>query len=173
MRRALYTLVTVAVALAAVHGHADIFRADNGQVIPGTEGITLGPGVDLSGWNSDAHNLRYGKFSKFPVLDVLDLTGANFSGSWLDKASFFKTNLTDADLSGAVVAGAGFGDTTSRGFTQAQLASTASYGAKDLHGIHLGYNDLSSWDFSGQNLTDAFLHRSTLTGANLSGAVVQ
>ena len=27
---------------------ADIFRWDNGQLIPGTEGITPGPGVNLS-----------------------------------------------------------------------------------------------------------------------------
>lgn len=30
---------------------ADIFRWDNGELIPGTEGIALGPGVDLSRWN--------------------------------------------------------------------------------------------------------------------------
>ena len=63
-------------------------------------------------------------------------------------------------------------DTTSRGFTQAQLASTASYQAKNLQGIGLRDNDLTGWDFSGQNLTNANLASSTLTNANLSGAVV-
>jgi uncharacterized protein YjbI with pentapeptide repeats len=68
-----------------------------------------------------------------------------------------------------VVTGASFGDTTSRGFTQAQLVSTASYQTKNLRGIGLGGNDLTGWDFSGQNLTNAGLS-STLTNANLAGA---
>ena len=67
-----------------------------------------------------------------------------------------------------------FVDTTSRGFTQAQLASTASYQAKDLPGIRLGGNDLTGWDFSEQNLTGAqlggYIGNSTLTNANLTGA---
>ena len=66
--------------------------------------------------------------------------------------------------------GAGFVETTSRGFTQAQLASTASYQTKNLQGIGLYFNDLTGWDFSGQNLTDASLDASTLTNANLAGA---
>ena len=37
----------------------------------------------------------------------------------------------------------------------AQLESTASYQAKNLQGIGLGDNDLTGWDFSGQNLTNA------------------
>ena len=32
------------------------------------------------------------------------------------------------------------------GFTEAQLASTASYQAKNLQGIGLGGNDLKGWD---------------------------
>ena len=53
--------------------------------------------------------------------------------------------------------GASFVDTTSRGFTQAQLASTASYQTKNLQGIGLEGNNLTGWDFSGQNLTNANL----------------
>ena len=41
------------VAMAA-SSRADIFRWDNGQLIPGTEGITPGPGVML-----DHHELAY------------------------------------------------------------------------------------------------------------------
>ena len=63
--------------------------------------------------------------------------------------------------------GANFGE-CHRGFTQTQLASTASYQAKDLQGIQLESNDLTGWDFSGQNLTSASLPSSTLTNANLS-----
>ena len=41
-------LLTLLVLVAtAASGRADIYRWDNGQVIPGTEGITPGPGVDL------------------------------------------------------------------------------------------------------------------------------
>ena len=83
--------------------------------------------------------------------------------------SLDSSTLTNANLTGAVVTGASFGETTSRGFTQAQLASTASYQTKNLQGIGLWCNNLTGWDFSGQNLTNADLS-STLTNANLAGA---
>ena len=63
--------------------------------------------------------------------------------------------MTDADLSGAIVKGAWFVDVTSSGFTSEQLYSTASYQQKDLAGINLSSNDLSGWDFAGQDLTNA------------------
>ncbi len=58
---------------------ADIKNWQTGQTIPGTEGITPGPGVSLMNWNSDAHNLRYADFSA-----GLDLGGSLFRSSWLD-----------------------------------------------------------------------------------------
>jgi uncharacterized protein YjbI with pentapeptide repeats len=101
-----------------------------------------------------------------------ELTGWDLSGQNLTGADFYGSTLTDADLSGAVVRGADFGGAT--GLTQAQLASTTSYQAKDLTGIGLEGNDLSGWDLSGQNLTNARLSRlfgfTSLTQANLSGA---
>jgi hypothetical protein len=36
---------------------ADIFRWDNGQLVPGTQGITPGPGVNLSSQDLDGANL--------------------------------------------------------------------------------------------------------------------
>ena len=66
--------------------------------------------------------------------------------------------------------GASFYDTTSRGFTAAQLYSTQSYQDENLTGIGLGGNDLTGWDFHEQNLTNASLNSSTLTNANLTGA---
>jgi uncharacterized protein YjbI with pentapeptide repeats len=99
-----------------------------------------------------------------------DLTGWDFNGQNLTGAFFWDSTLTNADLTGAVVTRASFGDTTSRGFTQAQLQSTASYQAKDLSRIGLNHNDLTGWDFSGQNLTGANLVWSTLTHTNLTGA---
>ncbi len=101
-----------------------------------------------------------------------DLTGWDFTGQNLSNASLSSSTLTSANLAGAVVTGANFGDTASRGFTQAQLASTQSYQDKNLTGIGLAGNDLTGWDFTGQNLSNAYLSSSKLTSANLAGAVV-
>jgi len=85
-----------------------------------------------------------------------------------DQSTLHFSTLTSADLSGSVVTGADFSGTN--GFTKQQLYATASYQAKNLWGIGLGVNNLSGWDFSGQNLAKAWLFGSTLTNANLSGA---
>jgi hypothetical protein len=170
---------------------ADIYRWDNGQLIPGTEGITPGPGVNLNDWHSTQRNLRFADFS-----GGLDLTAAYFS-SWLDNSRFNGANLTranlpgasltnadlsganltdarlwgstltNANLSGAIVTGADFYGTPS--LTSQQLYSTASYQQRNLRGIGLDYNNLSGWDFSGQDLTGADFGASALTNANLSG----
>ena len=50
----------------------------------------------------------------------------------------------------ATVAGANFGFSR---LSSAQLYSTAGYEAKDLHGISLTDNNLTGWNFAGQNLT--------------------
>jgi hypothetical protein len=68
------------------------------------------------------------------------------------------------------VTGTSLSGTTSSGFTKEQLYSTASYQANNLAGIQLHYNDLSGWNFNGQNLANAGLYSSTLTNADLSGA---
>ena len=104
-----------------------------------------------------------------------DLSGWNFAGQNLTDAWFCQATLTDADFSGAVVNGAHFANTTSQGFTAQQLYSTASYQTADLSRISLGYNDLSGWDFAGQNLAQARFNYADLTdddfsGANLAGA---
>ena len=100
-----------------------------------------------------------------------DLSGWDFSGQNLTNADLYNSTLTNANLSGANLTnanmlgvdaherqperGGGDGgklrDTTSHGFTKEQLYSTASYQAKNLAGIDLESNDLSGWDFSGQN----------------------
>jgi hypothetical protein len=67
---------------------------------------------------------------------------------------------------------ANFGVTTSRGFTQQQLYSTASYLGKNLQGISLAGNDLSGWDLSAQDLSGAAFNSATLANADLTGAVV-
>ena len=108
---------------------ADIYRWDNSQLIPGTKGITPGPWVVL-----DNRELA------FAALLERDLTDARFDFSNLTGAYLQYSTLTNADLTGAVVTGASFDGTTSRGFTQAQLASTSSYQTKNLRGIGLSSN---------------------------------
>jgi hypothetical protein len=76
---------------------ADIVRWDSGQVIPGTEGITPGPGVQLA-----SRQLEYASLS------FIDLTSANLSGANLSNARFDFSSLTSANLSGATVTGAEF-----------------------------------------------------------------
>lgn len=101
-----------------------------------------------------------------------DLTEWDLSRQNLTNASLAGSTLTNVDLSEAVVTGAEFFNTTSRGFSQDQLASTASYRARDLQGIGLGRNDLTGWDLSGQILTDASFRSSILAQTNFSESVI-
>jgi uncharacterized protein YjbI with pentapeptide repeats len=173
---------------------ATIYNWQTGQPIPGSEGITPQPGVDLSYWNTQSHNLQYGDFrtthlnlSQFGYswldyahfgganltsasLYEATLTGADLSGANLTSANLYGATLAGADVADATVRKADFGNTTSTGFTREQLYSTASWKAKDLTGIWLRSNDLSGWNLAGQNLTSANLYGATLTGADLSGA---
>ena len=44
------TVVALCMLLAISSAHADIYRWDNGEVIPGTEGIEPGPGCSWIIW---------------------------------------------------------------------------------------------------------------------------
>ena len=137
--------IVLLVALAALAGAArgDIFQwewvdpGDPGQgkresatLCPDGAGKNAVPGTDLS---------------------LLDLTQAYLIAANLMFADFWQATLTAADLTDAEVRFASFRDTTSRGFTAAQLYSTASYKAKDLAGIRVGQNDLSGWYVAGHS----------------------
>ena len=84
------------------------------------------------------------------MLDDADLTRANLTDADFASAFLYGANLTDA-----VVTRAEFVRATNFGFESDQLYSTASYQQKDLRGINLARNDLTGWDFSGQNLANA------------------
>jgi uncharacterized protein YjbI with pentapeptide repeats len=111
---------------------------------------------------------------------VRDLTGVWFYGNNLSDGNFVGQNLTNVFFDGATLTGADFADslvrgaifssTTGDGFTAPQLYSTASYRSHDLTRIVLGFNDLSGWNFVGQNLTDADFYLATLSGANFNQA---
>jgi uncharacterized protein YjbI with pentapeptide repeats len=106
---------------------------------------------------------------RYAALDSADMTSANLTAANLWSASLSHAILANANLSGAdltyaslsgadltnaQVAGAKFARTI---LSQQQLYSTASYRAKDLHGIALDYDNLNGWSFAGQNLTGASL----------------
>ena len=75
-------------------------------------------------------------------------------------------------MTGANVQGTDFTSTTSKGFTAAQLYSTASYQAHNLTGTSLSANNLNGWNLAGQDLTSASLSSATLSSANLSSATL-
>jgi uncharacterized protein YjbI with pentapeptide repeats len=84
-------------------------------VIPDTEGIAPGPGVQLSGRelgyaNLQSIDLSAASFqsSNFTYVHLYDstLTGANLTGANLTNADLMDATLTGANLAGAIVAGA-------------------------------------------------------------------
>lgn len=179
------TVALLALLLTSPRAHADIYRVDNNQVIPGTTGITPGPGIDLSNWNTLDHQLEDAN------LQSIDLSGASFATSDLAYAAFsgstcINVNLTGANLAnaafdysnvtgvlfaGATVQGTSFLHAT--GLTFTQIASTGSYQNKNLSGVGLMGMDLSGCDFSNQNLTNSSVISSTLSGTIFTGALVQ
>ncbi len=101
-----------------------------------------------------------------------NLSGWNFANQHLTNANLSGSTLAGASLTGAFVAGADLSYTTSAGFTAAQLYSTTSYQSGNLNGLFLDGNDLTNWNFAGQNLSAASFAGVTLAGANLSGSTI-
>jgi uncharacterized protein YjbI with pentapeptide repeats len=100
--RILVVCLVLAIAATALPGglipdqaQAVIYRWDNGQPIPGTEGIEPGPDVDLSDMTLS--------YAKLYVSDTegMDLTGANFDSSLLDYADLRLGTLIGASFTGA------------------------------------------------------------------------
>ena len=75
------------------------------------------------------------KLAEYRKLSYADLAGVN-----LVDANLYGATLTSADFSEAVVTGANFTLTASRGFTAEQLYATASYQNGKLTGIGLNGN---------------------------------
>ncbi|MCE5269117.1 MAG: pentapeptide repeat-containing protein [Planctomycetaceae bacterium] len=140
-------------------------------------------GVNLANQNLTSANFVLGTLTNASLASA-NLTGsqfyrttlanANLTSANLTNASLQKSTLTGANLSGAIVVGADFGQSN---LTADQLYGTASYAARDLHGIGLygstdAPNDLTDWNLAGQNLTAANLENCTLDCTNLTGATV-
>lgn len=168
----LSALVTLSLALATVT-QAAIFRWDNGHLVPGTEGITLGPGIDLSGWNSDSKSLSRADFIG------QNLTASFFRESFLPDAYFDKANLAGADFSGAKLFGTVFdlANLAEANLSGSSGGAYASFREANLAGANLGGVEMSSGIFdnanlAGANLIDAKLgsvRNANLNGADLSG----
>nr|MDQ3421776.1 hypothetical protein [Acidobacteriota bacterium] len=93
--------------------------------------------------------------------------------------AFGNTTLAGADFTGAEVRGTSFGlnpfFSAGNIITAAQLYSTASYQNHDLSGISLAWNNVSGWNFAGQNLANASLlgindYGTDFTAADTRGA---
>ena len=79
-----------------------------------------------------------------------DFTGQNLSNAYLSSTNVSKAIFTNADITGANLYSA-------KGFTKAQMISTASWQNKDLTGVSLQKANLKDWDFTGQNIAGANL----------------
>ena len=101
----------------------------------------------------------------------IDLNKCNFTGINLTNVVFTATRLAVCDFTDAIIEGASFAATETKGFNQKQLYSTASYKNKNLRGVSFARNDLlrlngnpSAWDFTGQDLTNADFSYSLISG---------
>ncbi|MEQ9453557.1 MAG: pentapeptide repeat-containing protein [Phycisphaeraceae bacterium] len=119
-------------------------------------------GADFRGASLEGADLFLTEF------EGADLRGASFRGADLERARFLNANLGDA-----IILGADLTDVTRGGrFTEEQLASTASYRARDLREVIFDENDLDGWDFSGQDLRGASFAESSLFGASFRDAII-
>ncbi len=109
----------------------------HGNTLPGTEDVILAPNIDLSNWNEPHRNLQ------FAFIDATDLSGANFSNSWIDRGSLV-ANLTDATFDNASL--------TQSVFDESNLSRTR---------------------FIGADLTDATFEESNLADSNFTDAQIR
>ena len=95
---AFYTLFSIAIFVSP--GFADIFRWDNNQLIPGTEGIVPGPGIRLAEFQ-----LQYANLSSANLFDSTlnnsHLSFALFSDSDLSFTQGIDADLTNTDFTTA------------------------------------------------------------------------
>ena len=162
--RSLYLLLITAIFVGPAG--ADIFRWDNGQLVPGTEGIKLGPDVRLQSLGLVFADMR-----------DLDLSGANLRRAILTDAKFTNSDLTSANLRDAFLQGTDFSDAvingtrfSQSGITAEQYYTTASYKTGNLVHANLHRIDASDWDLSNKALRRGFFSATNLTGASLAGS---
>lgn len=95
----------------------------------------------------DYHGLTLSRCS----FNGLDLSNANFQGATLTSVVFIKTNLTEANFTGAVFAASG-NAALPTDFSFANLTGAKFVGARFNGPTYLTYSNLSCTDFSSTNL---------------------
>jgi uncharacterized protein YjbI with pentapeptide repeats len=100
------------------------------------------------------------------------LDDANFTNADLSNSSINFSRLYGADFTGATINGLVLEHATDYGLTASQIYSTGSYKTHDLQGLRLERDDLSGWDFSGQNLTATSFDQSNLSSARFTNATI-
>ncbi|WP_428388189.1 pentapeptide repeat-containing protein [Mucisphaera sp.] len=113
--------------------------------------------LDMPGWDLSSQNLTNANLSNS------DTTGANFNDADLSNTNFNNAKITGASMSGSIITGARFSNMQQNSLTQAMLQSTQSFQNGSLSSLNLDGNDLTGWDFSGQNLTDASLRAGSIS----------
>lgn len=145
-------------------------REASGDLAPDGAGRLAVPGVDFA-----SDNLTKAWLPRVDLtgadLRRTNLSNADLSGANLTGARMFEARLQDAYLTDAIINGAFMERTTSRGLTQEQFYSTASYRNRDLSGLWFRGNDVSGWDFSGFNLRGVNLD-ANITGTSFTNATI-
>ena len=146
-------------------------------------------GLDLSKWSFRGTYLYSASFTECKIKQEqimspylppgirfvkMDLDGWDLSKETLRGMTFEKTDLRNVNIEGstirAITIKGGWGQTNI--LSKEQFYSTRSYRLGDLREIKLVALDLSGWDFSSQNLTDATFSSCNLTGADFTDAVI-
>lgn len=135
------------------------------------EGFDM-PGEDFTGFQMSGFEFGSGILAQGNFTGA-GLSRAYFYGADLTMATFENADLTGArfaqnegmgtvNLSNAKIRGASFVGLTNRGFVAGQLYATQTYQEGALGPIDLSSNNLTGWDFRGQDLQGARFASTTL-----------
>jgi len=126
--------------------------------------------IDLCGADLSGTSAAFAILSRVNIGEA-NLSGADLQGASLNKAYLSGANLRGANFAGANLAGADLFEANLSGadLSHARLSGANLNGA-DLRGARLNEANLSDADLSGVNLSVGDLMRANLRGAKLEGA---
>ncbi|WP_171177837.1 pentapeptide repeat-containing protein [Ruegeria sp. HKCCD8929] len=138
------------------------------------------PSLDLSGVDLRNANLRGATIRNVDFSDA-DLRGADFSGAVLESVDFGGANLTNAIFERAEISNTTFINTNLNGtqFREARLRSLTFFGSlgeptvetsfsgSNLRNVYIFSGNFDKVDFSGADVSSAFLYLVSLPNSNL------